>query len=101
MITKDVELLSEILNAIEVGVGVEYDFLEYEVVVGCGYIDTALVVKLNGVDVDQCNFSINDSLIYKAARSLKEMAVGRGEDWTSFVISFKKGEQVKVNFNYE
>ncbi|MCC4633879.1 hypothetical protein [Xanthomonas dyei] len=100
MITKDIEILNEVLNSVKAGVTGEYDQLEYEVVIADGYIDTALVVKLNGVEVDQNNYSINNSLIYKMVKALKESAIGRGESWKSFMISFRDGEQVKVKFEY-
>ncbi|MBB5866619.1 immunity protein YezG family protein [Xanthomonas sp. 3058] len=100
MITKDIELLNEVFNTVKAGVIGEYDQLEYEVFIGDGYIDTVLVVRLNGVEVDQSNYLINNSLIYKMVKSLKESANGRGEFWKSFMISFKDGGQVKVKFEY-
>ncbi|MBB3832661.1 hypothetical protein FHR55_000827 [Xanthomonas arboricola] len=100
MITKDIELLNKLFSVVRDGVLGDYDQLEYEVILGDGYIDTSLVVKLNGAEVDQSNYSINNSLIYGLVKSLKDNASQRGDFWNSFVISFAADEQVKVNFKY-
>lgn len=100
MISKDLELVKEIFALVECGIVNGYDSFRYEIEVGEGYMDAELTVENNGVEVTNAETDFNGAVLYGLVKKLKSSAKERGEDWTSFVISYKRGEKVVTNFKY-
>ncbi|MEB0109259.1 hypothetical protein [Pseudomonas sp. MH9.3] len=100
MITEDFALIKEIFSIIDNGIIDGYDHFRYEVVVGKEFIDTELLVEKDGVETTNARTDIDDTQLYELVDKLKHSAEQRGEDWVSFVISYKHGEQVSTKFKY-
>lgn len=101
MIDEDFSLLKEIFSIIDFGIVDSYDSFRFEVEVGNGYIDTALIVEKDGVAVADAKADINGSILYGLVKRLRGNAEQRGECWTSFVMSYEQGGQVKTSFKYK
>jgi hypothetical protein len=101
MISEDFTLMKEIFSIIDGGIIDSYDFLRLEAAGGNGYIDIELTIEKNGVVIDNAKVDINSAILYNLVKRLREAANQRGECWTSFVMSYSKGEQVKTRFIYE
>lgn len=100
MITEDFELVKEIFQIVEAGIVQGYDAFRYSVEWGGNYMEADLSVEKNGSEVWDAETDFNNSKIYALVEKLHENAVARGEPWTSFVLSYREGEQVKTKFNY-
>ena len=99
MITEDIKIVEEIFQEVEVGIVYGYDTFRYGVELGEGYIETELAVEKDGVEDWNAETDINDAKILRLVDQL-QAAASRGEPWKSFVLSYRKGEQVKTKFNY-
>ena len=100
MIIEDIELAKEIFALIEAGIVHGYDSFRYEVEVGDGYSEEELVVENNGVEVTKAETDFNGAALYSLVKRLIENSRKRGENWTSFVMSYRRGGEVKTNFKY-
>jgi hypothetical protein len=100
MITGDIELINEIFNIIDNGLIDGYDCFRYEAVMGQGFIDTELSVEINGVETTNALTNMDAIRLYDLADALEKRAHQRGENWTSFVISYQRGGQVRTQFHY-
>lgn len=100
MITEDFEIVKKIFQMVEGGIVHGYDAFRYEVELGEGYMETELEVEKNGVCVTDAEIDFDISDVYSLVKELKANAVRRGESWSSFVMSYREGEQVKTKFNY-
>ncbi|TKJ57103.1 hypothetical protein PviCFBP13515_26415 [Pseudomonas viridiflava] len=100
MIIEDLALAKEIFSIIDNGIIDGYDRFRYEVVVGKGFIDTELLVEKDGVETTNARTEMDDTQLYELVDKLKHSAEQRGENWVSFVVSYKHGEQVSTKFKY-
>lgn len=100
MIAKDFELVKEIFTLIESGIVNGYDYFCYEIKVGEGYMEAELIVENAGVRAANVQADFNGAILYDLVKRLKHSAKERGEDWTSFAISYRRGEKVVTNFKY-
>lgn len=100
MITEDVSIFKEIFSIVDSGIVNGYDEFNLEVVAGDGYIDTALEVEKDDRKFTNAETSINGSVLYGLVKRLIENSKNRGESWSAFVMSYRHGGQVKVNFKY-
>ncbi|XQA62946.1 hypothetical protein ACM9XD_06225 [Xanthomonas sacchari] len=100
MIIEDLNTIKEIFALLDSGVVDGYDSFTFEVEVGAGYINTVLKVEKDGITSTDVKTDINYAILYALVKNLRENAVQRGEGWTSFVLSYKLGGQVKTNFKY-
>lgn len=101
MILDDFTLIKEIFSIIDDGIIDSYDSLRSDATVGNGSIDIELTIKQNGVVIDDDRVDINSATLYNLVKQLRETAQQRRECWTSFVMSYSKGEQVKTKFKYD
>jgi hypothetical protein len=101
MITEDIEVVKEIFSIIDAGIVDGYDYFCYDVEVGDGFIDTGLAVEREGVEVTDARTDFDDTALYMHAKQLNKNAKERGECWRSFVMSYRRGGQVKTSFNYD
>lgn len=60
-----------------------------------------LAVEREGVEVTDARTDFDDTALYMLARQLNKNAKERGECWRSFVMSYRRGGQVKTSFNYD
>jgi len=100
MITEDLVLVKQIFSIIDNGIIDGYDRFRYEVIIGKGLIDTELLVEKDGVETTNARTEMDDTQLYELVDKLKHSAEQRGENWVSFVVSYKHGEQVSTKFKY-
>ncbi|NJJ58358.1 hypothetical protein [Pseudomonas sp. B14(2022)] len=101
MITEDIEVVKKIFSIIDAGIVEGYDYFCYDVEVGDCFIDTGLAVEREGIEVTDARTDFDDTALYKLAKQLNKNAKERGECWRSFVMSYRRGGQVKTSFNYD
>ena len=100
MLTEDLEVVKEIFQLVEAGIVEGYDYFCYEVEVGEGYMEAELTVENGGVEVTNAETDFDSSDVYFLAKKLKGNSVRRGEPWVSFVMSYRRGGEVKTSFKY-
>lgn len=94
----DFLIVQEIFALIDQGIVDGYDAFSYDCKVGPGFTHTELTVELNGVTDISPREDIDGLAMIKAATRLQQNAEGRGEGWTSFVMSYRRGERVNVKY---
>lgn len=99
MITENFTLANKLFAIIDEGIVDGYDFFSYKVDIGDGYIDAVLTVENEGVETTDARRGINNSEVFSIIMNLKDNAISRGETWRSLIMSYRHGEQVKLNFN--
>ncbi|NWD73154.1 hypothetical protein HX890_03320 [Pseudomonas gingeri] len=100
MVTEDLELTKQIFLLMELGIVNGYDAFRYEAEIFDGYMREQLSVEKNGVEVTDAERDFNGAILYRLLRELKNNAVKRGEDWAMFVLSYRRGGEVKAKFEY-
>ncbi|NWB51288.1 hypothetical protein [Pseudomonas gingeri] len=100
MVAEDIELTKQIFSLIESGIVHDYDAFRYEAEIFDGYMREQLSVEKNGLEVTDAERDYNGAVLYRLLRELKGNAVKRGEDWAMFVMSYRRGGEVKANFEY-
>ena len=100
MIAEDFSLFNEIFSIINAGIIDDYDAFRLTVEVGDGHIDTDLKVKKNKIESASASTDFNDAVLYGLIKQLNESAKQRGECWTSFIMTYEWGGQVKTVFKY-
>ncbi|RBH59139.1 MULTISPECIES: hypothetical protein [Pseudomonas] len=100
MVTEDLELVKQIFALLESGIVNGYDAFRYEAEVFDGYMREQLSVEKNGVEVTDAERDFNGAILYRLLRELKNNAVKREEGWVVFVMSYRRGGEVKANFEY-
>lgn len=101
MITEDFELIKKVFSSISSNIFEDYDSFSFDVEVGDGYIDYGVVLHKDGVNIKNAKVDVDEDTLSDLIRSLRESAQARGEPWRSFVLSYKKGGQVKTKFTYD
>jgi len=99
MITEDFTLANKLFAIVDEGIVDGYDFFSYKVDIGDGYIDAVLTVESEGVVTTDAKRDINNAEVFGIILKLKENSISRGEDWRTLTMSYRHGEQVKLNFN--
>lgn len=99
MITEDFALVNRLFTIIDEGIVDGYDFFSYKVDIGDGYIDAVLTVENEGGATTDAKRDINNAEVFWIIFKLKENSISRGENWRALIISYRHGEQVKLNFN--
>ncbi|MGE8479103.1 hypothetical protein PS623_04420 [Pseudomonas fluorescens] len=100
MIADDFELIKQIFSNISSNIFEEYDSFGFDVEVGDGYVDYGVVLHKDGATIKNAKMEVDEDLLSDLIRRLRANAESRGEPWKSFVLSYKKGEQVKTKFTY-
>ncbi|WP_085633322.1 hypothetical protein [Pseudomonas sp. R16(2017)] len=100
MLTQDFELVQKVFELVEAGIVHGYDAFRYNVEWGGNYMETELAVEKDGSENWSAETDFNISKIYALVEQLHGNATARGEPWASFVLSYREGEQVKINFTY-
>lgn len=101
MLNDDFAIVQEIFSLIDQGIVDGYDAFSYDCKVGPGFTHTVLTVELDGVTSSSVREEIDGLAMIKATTKLKENAERRGEGWTSFVMSHRRGEEVNVRYGRE
>ncbi|MBB3812669.1 hypothetical protein FHY13_000975 [Xanthomonas arboricola] len=96
----EIDLFDEIFSLVDAGISVDYDFFEYHLTIGDGYIETAIIAILDGVNVGQEQIQIDSFEIFRLVKSARGGIYDAKGYWISFVMNFRRGEQVSVNFEY-
>jgi len=63
-----------------------------------GYMVEEISIEKNGVVNEQPQTDFNGAVLYRLIKELKASAASRSENWSSFVMSYDVGGQVKTNF---
>ncbi len=100
MITKDIEIVKNIFSLLDEGIVNGYDSFRYEVEVYEGYMESELEVELNGEQTTSADTNYNSAALYDLVKQLKSSALSRGENWSSFQISYQIDGEVKTSFKY-
>ncbi len=99
-ITEDIELTKQIYSVVEAGIVDDYEYFCYEIEVNDGYMKEKLTVENDGKKVAGAKSNFNKAILYDLVKTLKCNFTNRGENWKTFVISYRRGDEVKVNFKY-
>ncbi|CAM3614798.1 hypothetical protein CCOS865_00354 [Pseudomonas reidholzensis] len=99
-VAQDGRLLEEIFSLIEAGITQGYDALRYEAELGEGYMQEELTVEKEGRESTDAQRDYNGATLYRLLKELKQNAVNRGEPWQAIKLSYRRGEQVKINYVY-
>lgn len=100
MITTDIEIAKEIFKLIDEGIVNGYDAFKFEVEIYDTFMERELSVENNGVEVTDAETDFNGAVLYDLVKQLKTSSARRGENWVSFIMSYRQGGEVKTNFTY-
>jgi len=100
MITKDIEIVKSIFELLQSGIVEDYDAFRYEAELCDRYMVEEVTIEKNGVGNEQPQTDFNGAVLYRLIKELKASAASRSENWSSFVMSYDVGGQVKTNFVY-
>lgn len=98
VIPEDFVIGQEIFELIDQGIVDGYDAFSYDCKVGAGFIHTELTVELDGITSSSVREEIDGLGMISAATRLQKNAQRRGEGWTSFVMSYRRGGNVAVKY---
>ncbi|QNF25114.1 hypothetical protein FT673_15470 [Aeromonas hydrophila] len=99
MITEDFTLANKLFAIVDEGIVDGYDFFSYKIDIGDGYIDAVLTVENEGVITTDAKRDINNAEVFGIMMKLKGNSISRGDNWRTLIISYRHGEQVRLNFN--
>lgn len=100
MISKDFDLVNKIYNCINNSLEDDYDSFTFTVYVHDLYQESDILVTKDGVSTDSPRIKANAESEYEYVKELKKNSAARGENWNSFTLSYTKGAQVSVKYNY-
>jgi hypothetical protein len=95
-----IERINEIFSIIDDGICDGYESFRYEVFFGHGLIDTELMVEQEGTQTTNARTQMDDTRLYDLVDSLRKHGEERGENWISFVISYRRGGKVSAKFQH-
>ena len=98
--TQDFELVKDIFALLDAGIIDGYDAFRYEAELGEGFMQEELTVERNGSKTSDAGRDYNGAVLFKLLKALKQNAENRGEPWQGVTLSYRQGEQVKINFSY-
>ncbi|MBC3438832.1 hypothetical protein HU735_25755 [Pseudomonas sp. BW16M2] len=100
MIAEDLSIVKELFSILDQGIVDGYDAFQYEVKVGEGWVETQLTAENQGVDVMDVKTAFNNAEIFKLVKQLRQSGAQRGDHWTAFTLSYRRGGQVRTIFSY-
>lgn len=100
MITEDLAIVKELFSILDQGLVDGYDAFQYEVKVGDGWVETQLTAERNGVEIMDVETDFNNAVIFKLVKQLRQSGAQRGDNWTAFTLSYRRGGQVRTIFSY-
>lgn len=100
MITEDLAIVKELFSILDQGIVDGYDAFQYEVKVGDGWVETQLTAERNGVEIMDVETDFNNAVIFKLVKELRQSGAQRGDHWTAFTLSYRRGGQVRTIFSY-
>ncbi len=100
MISEDLKIVKKIFSILDEGIVNGYDKFHYEVEVHEGYAEEELTVERERVKTTNAETSFNGADLYSLVKQLKESALSRDENWSSFIMTYEQGGQVKTHFKY-
>ncbi|MBC3451524.1 hypothetical protein [Pseudomonas mosselii] len=100
MITEDLAIVKELFSILDQGIVDGYDAFQYEVKVGKGWVETQLTAERNGVEITDVETDFSNAVIFKLVKQLRQSGAQRGDHWTAFTLSYRRGEQVRTFFSY-
>lgn len=100
MINEDFEIAKKIFSLISEGILPDYDAFSFTAEVHPGYIESELIVTINGVELRNAETDFNRAVLYSLLEEFKSGFKKRGEDWESFTMSYTVGGQVNTKFKY-
>lgn len=101
MIAEDLSIFKELFSILDQGIVDGYDAFQYEVKVGEGWVETQLTAEREGVEITDVDTDFNNAVIFKLVKQLRQSGVQRGDHWTAFTLSYRRGGQVRTFFSYE
>jgi hypothetical protein len=101
MITEDLSIVKELFSILDQGIVDGYEAFQYEVKVGEGWVETQLTAERNGIEITDVETDFNNAVIFKLVKQLRQSAAQRGDHWTAFTLSYRRGGQVKTFFSYD
>jgi hypothetical protein len=100
VVTEDLILVKQIFELVDSGIKKDYQSFCYEVDLGLGYMETSLSISNEEGEETSVHADLNSAILYDLVEKLRENAIGRGEGWASFVMTYKVGGEVKTKFKY-
>ncbi|MEQ6929104.1 hypothetical protein AAUI01_26175 [Pseudomonas mosselii] len=100
MITEDLAIVKELFSILDQGIVDGYDAFQHEVKVGDGWVETQLTAERNGVEIMDVETDFNNAVIFKLVKQLRQSGAQRGDHWTAFTLSYRRGGQVRTIFSY-
>ncbi|MGG7595721.1 hypothetical protein ACQ4OD_01635 [Pseudomonas sp. WC1] len=52
-------------------------------------------------EITDVETDFNNAVIFKLVKQLRQSAAQRGDHWTAFTLSYRRGGQVKTFFSYD
>ncbi|OEC32589.1 hypothetical protein A7D25_23325 [Pseudomonas sp. 21C1] len=100
MIVDDFKIAQALFELVEAAIPREYEAFQFGIHLQDGYINQAFLLESGGVEYADVNLGLNGAIIYDLVDELKASAAKRGEHWKSFTMSYRHGEQIRINFEY-
>ncbi|MCX5510493.1 hypothetical protein [Pseudomonas sp. BJa3] len=91
MITEDLSIVKELFSILDQGIVDGYDAFQYEVKVGESWVETQLTAERNGIEITDVETDFNSAVIFKLVKQLRQSAAQRGDHWTAFTLSYRRG----------
>lgn len=100
MIADDLEIAECLFMLVDSHIELEYDASQVEVNAHDSYMTLSPILDIDGVQWTDIALNVNGAGFYKLVSELKASAAKRGENWRSFTMSFRNGEQVQKRLSY-
>ena len=100
MIAEDLSIVKELFSILDEGIVDGYEAFQSEVKVGEGWVETQLTAENQGVDVMDVKTAFKNAEIFKLVKQLRQSGAQRGDHWTAFTLSYRRGGQVRTIFSY-
>lgn len=100
MITEDFKIAQSLFELVEAAIPRNYEAFQFEIRLQDGYIKQTFLLECGGVEYADVTLGLNGAILYDLVDELKASAAKRGEHWKSFKMSYRHGEQVRINFEY-
>jgi hypothetical protein len=101
MIQDDVAIFNQMFSVVSSGIAENYDAFTLEIVIGEGYVNRLVEVEVNGKKSTDSAGNIDGYELIFLAKQLLANATSRSEPWHGFIMSYRRGKQVQVSYQYE
>ncbi len=98
MIPDTVLLFQRITSTIDAAIVDDYDAFVFDCIVGDSYLEYTLSVSASGQEDTSLSDEIDSMAVNQLVDELRGNPEWKQAEWSSFVISYRRGERVNVTF---